>query len=59
MQNKSTARHSVHRLVEESCGGGGGGGRVSSTGLITTQLLLAILINVEALCSSESLLTFQ
>lgn len=58
MQNKSTARHSVHRLVEESCGGGGGG-RVSSTGLITTQLLLAILINVEALCSSESLLTFQ
>lgn len=37
MQNKRTARHSVHRFVEKSCGGG----RVSATGPVTAQLLLA------------------
>lgn len=55
MQNQGTARHSVHGFVEKSCGGG----RVSSTGLLTDQLLIVILISVEAGHSFHSLLTFQ
>ena len=55
MQNKCAARHSVHRFVEESCGGG----RVSLTGLVIAQLLIAILIYVEAGHSFHSILTFQ
>lgn len=55
MQNECAARHSVHRFVEKSCGGG----RVSSTGPVTAQLLTAILINVAAGHSFQSVLTFQ
>lgn len=55
MQNECATRHSVHRFVEKSCGGG----RVSSTGPVTAQLLIEILINVEAGHSFHSILTFQ
>lgn len=55
VQNERAARHPVHRFVEKSCGGG----RVSSTGLVIAQLLIALLINVEAGHSFHSVLTFQ